>query len=103
MKLLIVSLLLLLGLTASLLWVMHRGPQWESPISEQPAMPVQEAINPPEPWQPRSIQTDLPASSKGEKIRYGYDLITETYKYLGPELEDANSIYAGNNKKQLYV
>jgi thiosulfate dehydrogenase len=97
MKLLIVSLLLLLGLTASLLWVMHRGAQWESPISEQPAMPVQEAINPPEPWQPRSIQTDLPASSKGEKIRYGYDLITETYKYLGPELEDANSIYAGNN------
>lgn len=97
MKLLIVSLLLLLGLTASLLWVMHRGAQWDSTISEAPNMPVQEALNTPEPWQPRSIQTDLPAGAEGEQIRYGYDLITETYKYLGPELEDANSIYAGNN------
>lgn len=33
----------------------------------------------------------------GEMVKYGYALISETYKYLGPENGNSAMIYAGNN------
>ena len=38
-------------------------------------------------------QTDL----NSEYIKYGYQLISETYKYIGPENGDAKMVYTGNN------
>jgi len=48
-------------------------------------------------WNPKDINSDLPDGSESDQIRYGYALITETYKHLGPELDNPQRIYAGNN------
>lgn len=34
---------------------------------------------------------------ESEFIKYGYDLIAETYKYIGPENGDPKMVYTGNN------
>ncbi len=39
----------------------------------------------------------LPDDEYGRAARYGYKLVTETYKYIGPEVEDPKMRYAGNN------
>ncbi len=50
-----------------------------------------------EPWQPKSVEKDLPGGKKGQLIKYGYDLVTKTYKYIGPNVRDASMRLAGNN------
>lgn len=50
-----------------------------------------------QPWQPRSVRRDLPGGKKGKLIKYGYDLITQTYKYIGPDVRNASMRFAGNN------
>lgn len=39
----------------------------------------------------------LADNPEGRSIRYGHDLISETYKYLGPEVKVEAMRYAGNN------
>lgn len=39
----------------------------------------------------------LPRDAQGLKVREGRDLITATYKYIGPNVPDAAKRYAGNN------
>jgi thiosulfate dehydrogenase len=97
MKLLIVSLALLLGLTISLLWVIRNGDQQQVQLSKTASLPVQETSGVSEMWQPRNVNTDLPEGSAGETIRYGHALISKTYLHLGPEIADAQNIYTGNN------
>lgn len=40
---------------------------------------------------------DLPDNDYGKLVRYGKELIVHTYKYIGPEVEDASMRFAGNN------
>lgn len=49
------------------------------------------------PWAPRNIETDLPKGKKGQLIKYGYLLVTESPRYMGPMVKNHNMIYAGNN------
>ncbi len=48
-------------------------------------------------WKPRSIEKDLPAGKNGQLIKYGYDLVTRTYKYIGPDVRNPSMRLAGNN------
>lgn len=45
-------------------------------------------------WKPPKVPDELPADSL---VQYGYRLISETYKYLGPEVADSSMRFAGNN------
>ena len=42
-------------------------------------------------------ESTIPNNQFGDLIRYGKELVTSTYKYIGPEVEDENMRYAGNN------
>ncbi len=48
-------------------------------------------------WRPKSIETDLPDGERGELVKYGYELITNTPKLIGPSVVDSNMRFAGNN------
>lgn len=48
-------------------------------------------------WTPKTMDHELPAGERGQAIRYGYLLITETPKYIGPMVEDKSMLYSGNN------
>jgi thiosulfate dehydrogenase len=48
-------------------------------------------------WQPKSIETHLPAGENGARIKFGYLLVTKTTDYIGPLSKDPSSQYAGNN------
>lgn len=48
-------------------------------------------------WQPKSVDTDLPPGADGQLIKYGYLLIAESPKWMGPMLADEDMRYAGNN------
>ncbi|MEX6689056.1 c-type cytochrome [Danxiaibacter flavus] len=39
----------------------------------------------------------FPQDEQGRLIQYGYNLITETQKYLGPEIKDKSKVRTGNN------
>ncbi|MGM0580876.1 MAG: c-type cytochrome [Bacteroidota bacterium] len=47
-------------------------------------------------WRPKSIETDLPEGKRGELIKYGYQLITNTPKLIGPLATDTKMQFAGN-------
>ncbi|MBL3518967.1 c-type cytochrome [Arcobacter lanthieri] len=42
-------------------------------------------------------ESTLPNNQFGDLIKYGKELVVHTYKYIGPEVEDKNMRYAGNN------
>lgn len=48
-------------------------------------------------WHLKSIETDLPPGEEGAMIKYGYILITETAKQIGPLAKDEKMRFAGNN------
>ncbi|MDF9798812.1 thiosulfate dehydrogenase [Catalinimonas alkaloidigena] len=48
-------------------------------------------------WFPPAIDTDLPEDERGRQIRYGYLLLTETSKWMGPQVKNPDMQYAGNN------
>ncbi|HSV30074.1 MAG TPA: c-type cytochrome, partial [Candidatus Omnitrophota bacterium] len=39
----------------------------------------------------------LPMDEHGKLVRYGRELVTATYKHIGPEVKDKSKRYAGNN------
>lgn len=43
-----------------------------------------------------AIET-LPDDAYGELVRYGHELTTRTFAFIGPEVKDAKMRYAGNN------
>lgn len=51
----------------------------------------------PENWEPRNAQTDLGTSPRDNLVKYGYDIITETSKHIGPLAPEIKSRLAGNN------
>ncbi|WP_333803134.1 c-type cytochrome [Sulfurospirillum sp.] len=42
-------------------------------------------------------ESTIPNNMFGDTVRYGKALVSETYKYIGPEVADKNMRYAGNN------
>jgi len=42
-------------------------------------------------------ESAIPNNLFGDTVRYGKALVSETYKYIGPEVADKNMRYAGNN------
>ncbi len=48
-------------------------------------------------WRPRNIQTDLGDSREDRLARYGYDIITQSSRHIGPLAPNASNRYAGNN------
>ncbi|OEK03989.1 c-type cytochrome [Roseivirga misakiensis] len=51
----------------------------------------------PEDWRPRDAKTDLGTSPRDNLVKYGYEIITETSKHIGPMAPKVNVRYAGNN------
>lgn len=48
-------------------------------------------------WQPKSIKKDLPPDQRADTIQYGYQLITNTSRWIGPLAKKGAIRYAGNN------
>src|SRR5574344_2351657 len=42
-------------------------------------------------------ESTIPNNEFGDLIKYGKGLVTHTYKYIGPEVEDKKMRFAGNN------
>ena len=49
----------------------------------------------PENWQPKNPETDIPEDEK--LVKYGYQLVVESSKYMGPLAKNPLVRYAGNN------
>ncbi|MDX1761272.1 MAG: c-type cytochrome [Christiangramia sp.] len=52
---------------------------------------------PPEQWQPKDVQAEMAAGFVDPKVKYGYQLISETPYHIGPMAEDEEMRFAGNN------
>lgn len=84
MALLLVITALFIALSA----VVHFSPQSISFIDHS----VNEAN-----WRPKQWGDPLPEGRKGQQIKYGYKLVSETPKWMGPMVESENLKFAGNN------
>ncbi|MDH5609343.1 MAG: c-type cytochrome, partial [Cyclobacteriaceae bacterium] len=49
------------------------------------------------PWKVNSVSAGLPAGEKGQLIRYGHQLVTESPRWMGPMAEKPDMRFAGNN------
>ena len=50
-----------------------------------------------EEWMPKDVEAEIEAGSLPENVMYGYQLLTETQKYLGPQSADSTMRFSGNN------
>jgi len=48
-------------------------------------------------WRPKNALTDLSKSKSDKQVKYGFQLVTETSKYMGPLSKNPLVRYAGNN------
>ncbi len=64
--------------------------------NSNPELFIAEKISP-EAWQPKDIQAELEFGFMDPQVKYGYQLISESPKYMGPQAEDPSMHYAGNN------
>lgn len=48
-------------------------------------------------WQPKQVPADLPTYRDNEAVYYGYLLISESPKWMGPQVLDSSHKFAGNN------
>jgi thiosulfate dehydrogenase len=48
------------------------------------------------PWKYTSLEK-VPKNEEGNLIQYGKNLVTETYKYLGPDVKDKKMRFSGNH------
>lgn len=48
-------------------------------------------------WSVKNIDTDLPEGKEGRLIKYGYLLVSESPKWMGPMVKEEHLRYAGNN------
>ncbi len=49
------------------------------------------------PWRLKNLQTELPEGEKGELVRLGYEIITNTSGHIGPLAKNPERRFAGNN------
>ena len=98
-KLTLVIVLLVLVATVGL-FVAYRYQERGAEVAHVPLPPTTKVTTIAEVipnWHPPRIDQDLPSDKAGEPIRYGYELVTKTYEHLGPELENAQLVFTGNN------
>ncbi|MCP9200529.1 MULTISPECIES: c-type cytochrome [Flavobacteriaceae] len=50
-----------------------------------------------EAWQPKDVDAELASGFMPSDVKYGYQLIAESSKYMGPQAQDPGMRYAGNN------
>ncbi|WP_034921732.1 c-type cytochrome [Gillisia sp. CAL575] len=50
-----------------------------------------------EDWQPKDIEAELDFGFMDPQVKYGYQLISQSPKYMGPQAEDPSMHFAGNN------
>lgn len=50
-----------------------------------------------EDWQPKDVEAELDFGFMDPRVKYGYQLIAETSKHIGPNAKDPSMHYAGNN------
>ncbi len=50
-------------------------------------------------WQPRNVDEDMANAFIMPDVKYGYDLLTQTQRYLGPQAENPQMRLSGNNLK----
>lgn len=48
-------------------------------------------------WQPKDVETEMSLGFLPQEIQYGYRLLSETQKYLGPQADDPQMRISGNN------
>ena len=56
-----------------------------------------ESVKPLGEWRPKNALTDLDDSKDDKLVKYGYQLVVETSKYMGPLAKNPLVRYAGNN------
>ncbi len=66
-------------------------------VVAQPQLFEEEAVVSVSEWVPRSVDSDLPRGKKGNRIKLGYLLISESSKWMGPQALIEDQRYAGNN------
>ncbi|MGO3183207.1 MAG: c-type cytochrome [Aequorivita sp.] len=66
-------------------------------ISNPDALKSKEALA--KDWEPRDVEEDLTTTFITPEVRYGYEVLTETQKYLGPQAEKPEMRLSGNNLK----
>ncbi|MFY0593119.1 c-type cytochrome [Roseivirga sp.] len=69
-----------------LLVMLWKNPSW-----------ITQNLDSPDSWRPRNAQTDLGTSPRDNLVKYGYQVITETSKHIGPLAPEIKSRLAGNN------
>ena len=50
-----------------------------------------------EDWAPKDVDEEIAAGSLPDNVKYGYQLLTQTPKYLGPHATDPEMRFSGNN------
>lgn len=48
-------------------------------------------------WQPRDVEKEMATGFVSKEVQYGYQLLSETQNYLGPQAEDPQMQISGNN------
>lgn len=48
-------------------------------------------------WKPKDVEAEFSSGNMPNNVKYGYQLISETPKYMGPMAKDTSMKYAGNN------
>lgn len=48
-------------------------------------------------WQPKDVDAEMAAGYLAADVRYGYKVLTETQKFIGPQAKNADMRIAGNN------
>ena len=64
--------------------------------NQDPELFVESKI-PPELWTPKDVEAEIASGFIDPKVKYGYQLISETSKHIGPMAEEEEIHFAGNN------
>ena len=94
-----------LALTMSLVWNLRQAqtpaePAAPAPTAAPAAAPAPTPAAPPKASlleRPQPSVNDLPNDDYGKLARYGHELSTRTFAYIGPEVKDKKMRYTGNN------
>ncbi len=84
-------------LLLSLLYLVSCAPEDKQSKQEPSSKPVASASATEAPALPWSIPTTMPAGTQGESVKRGELLISQTAKYLGPDMADPDKRITGNH------
>ncbi|MTI32954.1 c-type cytochrome [Xanthovirga aplysinae] len=96
-SILLASLVLVISVLS--IWLLLGGDQQYPFLKkeiEKPKLEPSEVISE-EDYLKKFVLEEVPETPEGDQIRYGHALITETYRFLGPEVANPKMRYTGNN------